>query len=76
MPEEIVRVMRIIIYEGPRSKVEETIKRAVHGTKQSYHPAEEVYITAQTIDEFPQIIKDHEFNLKHSPVKPIGQLDT
>lgn len=61
MAEEIVRVMRLIIYEGPRSWVEKTISTSIKGTKLiPRNPKEHIKITAVTLNEFPEIIKQHE----------------
>lgn len=57
---DIVRVMRLIIYEGPREAVEDIIKRSVHGTRPSYSTGKGVAITATTLNEFPEIIRKHE----------------
>lgn len=67
MAEEIVRVMRLIIYEGPREWVENTIIGSISGTKvikarQNINGK----ITAVTLNEFPEIIKQHENNSKEN----------
>ena len=53
MAEDIVRVIRIIEYVGPRSKVEKQIKLSVHGTKDHGNG---VRITAVTLGEYPEIM--------------------
>lgn len=49
---ERVRVMRLIEYEGPREWVEETVGRAVHGTRLLHHAPLRI-IRGRTIQEFP-----------------------
>jgi hypothetical protein len=49
---DIVRVLRVLEYTGPRDRVEETLRRFIQG--------EEVYggvtIRAATIGEFPELL--------------------
>lgn len=52
MPEDIVRVLRVIEYVGPRQWVEETIARSVHGTKK-IGPGE---IRAATLGTYPEVL--------------------
>lgn len=54
MSEDIVRVIRIIEYVGPRGKIENQIARSVHGTKDWGNG---VRISAATIGEFPEILE-------------------
>jgi hypothetical protein len=60
-----VRVMRILIYDGPREWVEKTVQRSIMGTK-VIDPNDSVkkYISAYTLSEFPEIIKAHEEDTK------------
>lgn len=51
---EIVRVLRIVEYVGPRDWVEKTVQESIHGTK---HLGEMKSIRAATIGEFPEILK-------------------
>lgn len=61
MQQETVRVMRVIIYEGGREKVEKQIKNSIHGTRE-FGTLKEGFckITAITINEFSEIIEEHE----------------
>jgi hypothetical protein len=53
---DIVRVMRIIIYEGEREWLEKQIQNAITGTK----ILPKGKITVRTIEEFPEIIVKHD----------------
>lgn len=55
---EKIRVMRVLIYEGTREWVEKTIGRSITGTKHVDSFGNK--ITVRTIEEFPQILEDHE----------------
>jgi hypothetical protein len=56
MSEEIVRVMRIIIYEGPRNWVEDTVAKSIKGTRNiNDNPIKRIH--AHTINEFPEILQ-------------------
>lgn len=72
MNEDIVRVLRVVEYEGPRSWVEATVAKSIHGEKdvsQFYHEKEDFrsghdrdrrtrkIIRAATIGEFPTILQ-------------------
>lgn len=50
---DIVRVLRIIEYVGPRAWVEDTVRRSVHGTR-VVGPGRE--IRAATIGEYPDVL--------------------
>jgi hypothetical protein len=50
MAEDIVRVVRIIAYVGPRSKVEKQIANSLHGTKDHGNG---VRISVVTVGEYP-----------------------
>lgn len=51
--EDIVRVVRIIEYVGPRSKIDAQIERSLHGT---HDHGNGVKITAVTLGTIPEII--------------------
>lgn len=58
--EDTVRVLRIIEYVGPRSLVEEQIKKSIHGTRVFFlgrNVGSEMAITATTLGEFPEILR-------------------
>lgn len=54
MAEDTVRVIRIVVYEGPRKRVEETVARAIHGTKDAGRC---LWITATTLGDFAEIME-------------------
>lgn len=54
-PEDIVRVIRIIEYEGPRSWVEATLAKSIQGEKRV---TENAIIRAATLGLFPEILKE------------------
>src|SRR6266852_4890752 len=54
MAEDIVRVLRIIRYTGPRSKVEKQIERSMHGTRDCGNG---VLISAATLGTYPDILE-------------------
>lgn len=51
--EEIVRVMRVVVYTGPRKWVEETISKSIQGTRKI---SENQKIEAATIGNYPDIL--------------------
>ncbi len=51
--EDIVRVIRIVEYVGPRQWVESTVERAIHGTKVL---GRNQRISAVTLGAFPEIM--------------------
>lgn len=53
MAEDIVRVLRVIEYVGPRSKVEVQIANSIHGTKR---PGNGVTIRAATLGTYPEVL--------------------
>lgn len=61
-----VRVMRIIIYDGPREWVEKTIERSITGTR-IIDPTDGVVKAISTFDlnVFPEIIEKHEEGIKN-----------
>lgn len=54
---DIVRVIRIIEYVGPRKEVQDQVRNSIHGTKLIYDGA--VRLTAVTIGEFPESLQDY-----------------
>ena len=75
MAKDIVRVLRLVEYVGPRDLVEEQVKRSIHGTRigrlaRSGHPDEVVRITATTIGEFPQNLEQYVATVE---AKPFGE---
>jgi hypothetical protein len=56
--EDIVRVLRVLEYVGPRSKVEATIKKSINGTLlvNATGRDDSFVIHAATIGEFPDIL--------------------
>ena len=54
MTEDIVRVIRLVEYVGPRSKIEKQIASSLHGTKDHGNG---VRISAATLGEFPEILE-------------------
>lgn len=55
--EELVRVLRVIEYTGPRALVEAQVERSLHGTKRLTNG---VTIKAATIGEYPELLADLE----------------
>ena len=55
---DIVRVLRIIEYSGPRDVVERQIERSLHGTKEFGNPP--CRITAATLGTYPEILQQSE----------------
>lgn len=51
--EDIVRVLRVLEYTGPRSQVEKQINSSLHGERQGFVG---VTIRAATLGNFPEII--------------------
>lgn len=52
--DDIVRVLRIIEYTGPREKVEQQVKLSVHGEK---YLSDGLTIRVATIGEYPEVLK-------------------
>lgn len=52
---DIVRVLRIIEYVGPRDLVEQQILGSIHGTK-IFGPKNSMRITVTTLGNFPDIL--------------------
>ena len=57
MAEDIVRVLRVIEYVGPRSVVEKAIKKAIHGIKTIEGANGPLEIRAATIGLVPDILE-------------------
>lgn len=53
--EDRVRVLRLVEYEGPRSWVELTVARAIHGTH-VFRP-DGGRVTGVTLDVFPEVLE-------------------
>jgi len=53
MNNDIVRVLRVIEYIGPRSEIEKQIKQSIHGEK--FIEKINVTIKAATVGTFPEI---------------------
>jgi len=54
MAEDIVSVLRIIRYTGPRSKIEKQLERSVHGTRDCGNG---VLISVATLGAYPDILE-------------------
>jgi hypothetical protein len=54
--EDIVRVIRIIEYVGPRNKIEKQVANSLHGEKDFGNGCK---ITAVTLGTYPEIILHH-----------------
>lgn len=52
--EDIIRVLRITEYVGPRKATEKQISESLHGSK--YIPSTGVTITSTTLGTYPEII--------------------
>lgn len=50
---DIIRVLRVIEYVGPRDRVEDTVAKSVHGTKEVGNG---LFIKAATIGAYPEIL--------------------
>lgn len=64
MPEDIVRVTRVVQYVGPRSWVEATVARSVHGVKDVSAfvegPGRRKLIIGTTLAHFPDILSQEQ----------------
>lgn len=58
MAEDIIRVLRIYEFVGPRAQVENQVARSIHGTKyvRDYNKSSEIVIRATTIPGYPEIL--------------------
>jgi hypothetical protein len=59
--EDIVRIIRVIEYRGPRSRVEKTLSESIQGTKDAGNG---LFISVATIGSFPEILKDNKEEIK------------
>jgi hypothetical protein len=57
---DIVEVLRVIRYRGPRAWVERTVGNSLCGTKEILAPEGKGYITAVTLDTFPRALEKPE----------------
>lgn len=57
MKEDIVRVLRIVEYTGPRSWVEKAVANSIHGERSFRHAGIECIIRAGTIGTYPEILQ-------------------
>lgn len=69
MSQDIIRVLRVVEYEGPRGIVEATICKSIHGERR----VGDMVIRAATLGEFPQILRHEE--TKTSTPAPIHDDD-
>lgn len=53
---DIVRVLRIVEYVGPRDLIEKQIEQSIHGTRKFGPRGLEVTIRAATIGGYPEIL--------------------
>lgn len=59
MNQDIIRVLRLIEYEGPRDVVEKQLKMSLHGTREGVRiNGRTCRITAVTLDQFPKILEE------------------
>lgn len=54
MKTEIVRVLRVIEYIGPRDRVEKTVANSIHGSKDA---GGGLTINAATIGQYPEVLE-------------------
>lgn len=57
MATEIVRVLRVIEYIGPRGWVEDIVSRSIQGTKKI---GKDTFIRGATIGNYPEILNQQE----------------
>lgn len=53
---DVIRVLRILEYVGPREAVEEQLKHSIHGERRVRKLGGEVVIRAATLGEFPEVM--------------------
>jgi hypothetical protein len=58
--QEIVRVLRVIEYSGPRDRVEEIVSRSLHGQRTLGCGKRQVTIRAVTVGLYPEILRSEE----------------
>lgn len=66
MAEDRVRVIRILEYVGPRSWVEKTVAKSIHGTKE-ISPTMDATITGVTLGSFAEILSSHSSQSEDHP---------
>lgn len=70
---EIVEVIRVIRYRGPRKWVERTVSNSIQGTKHFITQYGNSYISAVTVSEFPEIltpiVSDHVADIYEKEIK-------
>jgi hypothetical protein len=72
MTNDIVRVYRLIIYEGERDRVEKQLTRSMHGTRDNGNG---VVITVTTLKEFPEIIFQHECEVDRIKTEEVDETE-
>lgn len=55
-PEDLVRVLRIVEYTGPRAAVEECVAKSIHGERRFGPHGKEIAVRVATIGEYPEIL--------------------
>lgn len=61
MIQDIVRVLRVVEYSGPRDWVEKTIANSIHGTRDcTSYMGQKATIKAATIGTFPEILEKNQ----------------
>lgn len=53
---EIVRVLRVVEYVGPRKHVEEQVAKSIHGERRISKPEGDVVIRAGTVGLYPEVL--------------------
>ena len=72
-PEDVVRVLRVIEYIGPRSWVEKTLSNSLKGT---FEPAMGKRICAVTVGDYPEmLVKAGEFAMPENGMSPWNRID-
>lgn len=68
------RVLRIIEYVGSRKRVEEQVRRSIHGTRAIHGPEGVLTITAVTLHEYPEVFENARLAVeKNDKGEPIAQ---
>lgn len=55
MPTDVIRVLRVIEYTGPRDKVEDQVARSLHGEKRL---SGGLVIRAATVGSYPELLEN------------------
>jgi hypothetical protein len=77
MSEDIVRVLRIYEFVGPRSQVEQQVARSLHGTKyvRDWRQGSEIVIRAVTVPGYPEILSaPPEQPVTAETAEPVGEV--